>query len=166
MSTKGDVVSVAWPGHAARSNIQAGISSQRSASDPLSVQRKSTPPALPIVPWTQTRRPNHGCHRYKSSRKPVPWVFSSLVVQRMSGRTCLWTRIRRAVVRSNEFGNSLLGRSSADFIISIVGFSSGRHGVTTLSLIAVIIRSNCGGTAARATSAVTRAQIWEASRVA
>ena len=82
MSTKGVVESVAWPAHAARSNIQAGISSQRSASDPLSVQRKSTPPALPIVPWTQTRRPNHGCHRYKSSRKPVPWVFSSLVVQR------------------------------------------------------------------------------------
>jgi hypothetical protein len=48
------------------------------------VQRKTTPPALSIVPWTQTRRPNHGCHRYKSSRKPVPWVFSNLVVQSRS----------------------------------------------------------------------------------
>jgi hypothetical protein len=50
--------------------------------DPLSVQRKTTPAASSIVSWTQTRRPNHGCHRYKSARKPVPWVFSNLVVQR------------------------------------------------------------------------------------
>src|SRR5580704_17373142 len=29
----------------------------------------------------KTGKPNHGCHRYKSSRKPVPWVLSSCVVR-------------------------------------------------------------------------------------
>ena len=82
MSTNGLVESIARPAHAVWSNIHAGTSSQRSVSDPLNVQRKTTPPALSIVPWMQTRRPNHGCHRYKSSRKPVPWAFSNLVVQR------------------------------------------------------------------------------------
>ena len=37
-------------GQAARSNIQAGTSSQRSASDPVNVQRKTTPSALSIAP--------------------------------------------------------------------------------------------------------------------
>ena len=45
---------------AARSNIQAGTSSQRSASEASSVQRKTTPSALSITAWTQTSRPNHG----------------------------------------------------------------------------------------------------------
>jgi hypothetical protein len=66
---------------AARSNIQAGISSHRVASEPLSVQRKTTSSGLATAWWTKTDRPNHGCHRYKSSRKPVPWVLSSWVVQ-------------------------------------------------------------------------------------
>lgn len=48
---------------------------------PLSVQRKTTPPALSIVPCMPTRRPNDACHRYKSSRKLVPWAFPNLVVQ-------------------------------------------------------------------------------------
>jgi hypothetical protein len=67
---------------AARSNIQAGTSSHRVASEPLSVQRKTTSSDLATAWWTKTDRPNHGCHRYKSSRKPVPWVLSSWVVQR------------------------------------------------------------------------------------
>ena len=66
---------------AARSNIQAGISSHRVASEPLSVQRKTTSSDLATAWWTKTDRPNHGCHRYKSSRKPVPWVLSNWVVQ-------------------------------------------------------------------------------------
>jgi hypothetical protein len=36
-------------GQAARSNIHAGISSQRSASDPVNVQRKAMPSALSIA---------------------------------------------------------------------------------------------------------------------
>jgi hypothetical protein len=54
MSTKGLVESVAWPAQAAWSNIHAGTSSQRSASDPLSVQLNTAPLALSIVPWMQT----------------------------------------------------------------------------------------------------------------
>ena len=34
---------------------------------------------------------NHGCHRYKSLRKPVPWVLSSWVVQHV-------VRIRRSII--------------------------------------------------------------------
>jgi hypothetical protein len=45
------------------------------------VQRKTAPPALSIVSWIATRIPNHGCQKYSSSRKAVPWAFSSLVVQ-------------------------------------------------------------------------------------
>jgi len=37
--------------HAARSNIHAGISSQRAASEPSSVQRKTTPSTLSITAW-------------------------------------------------------------------------------------------------------------------
>jgi hypothetical protein len=37
---------------------------------------------LSIAWWTQTSRPNHGCHQYKSSRNPVLWALSSRVVQR------------------------------------------------------------------------------------
>jgi hypothetical protein len=36
-------------GQVARSNIQAGTSSQRSASDPVNVQRKAMPSALSIA---------------------------------------------------------------------------------------------------------------------
>jgi hypothetical protein len=41
MLMNGNVTRRGWSGHAVRSNIQAGISSQRSASDPLSVQRQT-----------------------------------------------------------------------------------------------------------------------------
>jgi hypothetical protein len=61
--TKGAVARRSSSGHAAQSNIQAGTSSQRSASDPLSVQRKTTPSAFSIDSWIATRVPNHGCHR-------------------------------------------------------------------------------------------------------
>jgi hypothetical protein len=80
-ATKGLVESIAPSAQAARSNIQAGTSSQRSASDPLSVHRKMAQSALSTASWMQTRSPNHGCQRYKSSRKAVPWAFSNLVVQ-------------------------------------------------------------------------------------
>ena len=39
------------------------------------------PSAFSIASWMPSKRPNHGCHRYSSSRNSVPWVFSSLVVQ-------------------------------------------------------------------------------------
>ena len=64
-----------------RSNIHAGISSQRLASEPFRSQRKTTPSGLSIASWMPIRRPDHGCHGYSSSRNSVPWVFSSLVVQ-------------------------------------------------------------------------------------
>ena len=123
MSTNGLVESVAWPAHAVWSNIHAGTSSQRSVSDPLSVQRKTTPPALSIVPWIQTRRPNHGCHRYKSSRKPVPWAFSNLVVQPCPAASMPWPRTRRWFVLSSGSARSSQGRSSADFIMNTAGRS-------------------------------------------
>ena len=46
MLTNGDVVSRGGSRTAARSNIQAGTSSHRSAAEPLNVQRKTTPSAL------------------------------------------------------------------------------------------------------------------------
>ena len=61
--TKGAVATHDPSAQAARSNIQAGTSSQRSAADPLSVQRKTTPSAFSIASWIATRTPNHGCHR-------------------------------------------------------------------------------------------------------
>jgi len=48
-------------GQVARSNIQAGTSSHRSAAEPLNVQRKTTPSALSTASWIATRIPNHGC---------------------------------------------------------------------------------------------------------
>ena len=48
--TNGSGVSHSSSGHAARSNIQAGTSSQRSARERSRVQRKTTPTALSIVP--------------------------------------------------------------------------------------------------------------------
>ena len=51
----------AVPRHLARSNIQAGTSSHRSAAEPLNVQRKTMPSALSIASWIATRIPNHGC---------------------------------------------------------------------------------------------------------
>jgi len=59
MLTKGDEVSCGET--LARSNIQAGTSSHRSAAEPLNVQQKTTPSALSTVPWIATRIPNHGC---------------------------------------------------------------------------------------------------------
>jgi len=61
MLTKGDAVSRDESRHLARSNIQAGTSSHRSAAEPLNVQRKTTPSALSTDPWIATRIPNHGC---------------------------------------------------------------------------------------------------------
>jgi hypothetical protein len=49
MSTNGAAVTKAKSAQLERSNIQAGTSSHRSASHPLSVQRKTTPPALSIA---------------------------------------------------------------------------------------------------------------------
>jgi hypothetical protein len=50
MLTKGDAVSRGESRHLARSNIQAGTSSHRSAPEPLSVQQKTTPSALSTAP--------------------------------------------------------------------------------------------------------------------
>jgi len=61
MLTKGDAVSRGESMHLARSNIQAGTSSNRSAAEPLNVQRKTTPSALSTASWIATRIPNHGC---------------------------------------------------------------------------------------------------------
>jgi hypothetical protein len=61
MLTKGDAVSRCGWGQAARSNIQAGTSSHRSAAEPLNVQRKTTTSALSTASWIATRIPNHGC---------------------------------------------------------------------------------------------------------
>jgi hypothetical protein len=61
MLTKGDAVSRDGSRHLARSNIQAGTSSHRSAAEPLNVQRKTTPSALSTASWIATRIPNHGC---------------------------------------------------------------------------------------------------------
>jgi len=61
MLTKGDAVSRGGWGQAARSNIQAGTSSHRSAAEPLNVQRKTTPSALSAAAWIATRILNHGC---------------------------------------------------------------------------------------------------------
>jgi hypothetical protein len=60
--TKGAVTRDDASAHAARSNIQAGTSSPRSAADPLSVQRKMTLSAFATASWIATRVPNHGCH--------------------------------------------------------------------------------------------------------
>jgi hypothetical protein len=59
--TKGDAVSRGGWGQAARSNIQAGTSNNRSAAEPLNVQRKTTPSDLSTASWIATRIPNHGC---------------------------------------------------------------------------------------------------------
>src|SRR4030081_1591398 len=61
MLTKGDAVSRGESRHFARSNIQAGTSTHRSAAEPLNVQRKTTPSPLSTAPWMATRIPNHGC---------------------------------------------------------------------------------------------------------
>ena len=61
MLTKGDAVSRDGSRHLARSNIQAGTSNNRSAAEPLNVQRKTTPSALSTASWIATRIPNHGC---------------------------------------------------------------------------------------------------------
>src|SRR6266404_6842438 len=50
MLTNGRAAKTSASGHAVRSNIQAGTSSQRSACDPSSVQRKTTSPALSTTP--------------------------------------------------------------------------------------------------------------------
>jgi hypothetical protein len=50
MLTKGDAVSRGESRQLARSNIQAGTSSHRSAPEPLNEQRKMTPSALSIAP--------------------------------------------------------------------------------------------------------------------
>jgi hypothetical protein len=50
MLTKGDMVSRVESRHLARSNIQAGTSSHRSAAEPLNVQRKTTSSALSTAP--------------------------------------------------------------------------------------------------------------------
>jgi hypothetical protein len=50
MLTKGDAVSRGESKHLARSNIQAGTSSHRSAPEPLNVQRKTTPSPLSTAP--------------------------------------------------------------------------------------------------------------------
>ena len=63
MPTKGDAVSCGGSGQVARSNIQAGTSSHRSAAEPFNVQRKTTPSALSTASWIATRNPNHGCQR-------------------------------------------------------------------------------------------------------
>jgi len=60
MLTKGDTVSRGGWGQAARSNIQAGTSSHRSAAEPLNVQRKTTP----LVRVSRDRE--HGFHRIVS----------------------------------------------------------------------------------------------------
>jgi hypothetical protein len=47
-------------GQVARSNIQAAMSSHRSASKPFNVQRKNAPPVFSTTEWTKTSRPVHG----------------------------------------------------------------------------------------------------------
>jgi hypothetical protein len=49
--------------------------------------------------------------------RPTPAITTN------AEHTCPWTRTRRAVGQSNGSASSLLGLSSADFIISIAGFS-------------------------------------------
>lgn len=80
ISTPGVTATRACSGKPDRSNIQAGISSQRSDADPLSVHRNATPSDFASVSWTATPIPNHGCQGYRSSRNAVPWAFSSLVL--------------------------------------------------------------------------------------
>ncbi len=60
MLTNGSAKRLGSRPHAARSNIHAGISIQRAASKPSSVQRKTTPSSLSIIAWIETSRPNHG----------------------------------------------------------------------------------------------------------
>ena len=67
---------------AARSNIQAGSSSQRPAVWPSTLQRKTSPPPFAITSWIATARPNQGCQAYRTSRTSVPWAFRRCVVQR------------------------------------------------------------------------------------
>lgn len=40
-----------------------------------------TPPVLSITSWMRTRRPNHGCHSYKTSRSAIPWAFRRRILQ-------------------------------------------------------------------------------------
>ena len=49
MLANGDCATLGWFGLAARSNIQAGTSSERSTSEPLSVQRKTMPSVFSIA---------------------------------------------------------------------------------------------------------------------
>jgi hypothetical protein len=90
---------------------QAGTSSQRSAADPLNVQRKTTPPAFAIASWIATRLPNHGCHRYNSSRKAVPWAFPNLVVQSQASAF----EPKRADARSRLLRPPAAARGSMNF---------------------------------------------------
>jgi hypothetical protein len=46
--------------HTARSNVQAGNSSQRFAA-PSREQRRTVPSAFSIASWTRTRHPTQGC---------------------------------------------------------------------------------------------------------
>jgi len=82
MSTNGSAEMSAWSMQAARSNIQAGISSLRPTTEQLSEQRKMEPSAFSTVSWMKTGTPAQGWNRYTSARNPVPWVFSIVVVQR------------------------------------------------------------------------------------
>jgi hypothetical protein len=50
MLTKGNAVSRGGSRHFARSNIQAGTSSHRSAAEPLNVQRKTTSSVFSTAP--------------------------------------------------------------------------------------------------------------------
>src|ERR1700735_4886189 len=52
----------------------------------------------------KTGKPNHGCHRYKSSRKPVPWVLSSCVVRAHSTSQQLAVRARMILQAVDDIG--------------------------------------------------------------
>ena len=99
------------------------------ASGVRAAQRATENNAIRLVdlPWTQTRRPNHGCHRYKSSRNASPVGVLKPCCTTRSERICPWAKTRQAIGRSNSSASSPRGRSSAAFITNTTGYSS-RHG--------------------------------------
>lgn len=78
--------------HADRSNIQAGTSSQRSASEPLSLQRKIVPSALSIAALTPTQIWIAVC----------AYVLAAIIKQEMALEISLYTFLQILSVHSFE----------------------------------------------------------------
>src|ERR1700716_4351540 len=102
--TKGDAVSRDGSRHLARSNIQAGTSNNRSAAEPLNVQRKTTPSALSTASWI-ARAPLPASPKPSTlSRQPSPCTGQPAAAGRRRRSRCKKRRLLKRVgsVRSRR----------------------------------------------------------------